>query len=113
MKRPTETQLVKACLDYLRLRGLVAFRVNSGAAVAGEGAARRFIRFNGAPGCSDILCVGPGGRFVACECKVGSNTTTPNQAAFLDRIRAAGGVALVVRSVDELRQALDGLGGGK
>jgi hypothetical protein len=112
MKRPTETQLVRACLDYLKLRGVCAWRSNSGAMTAGDGPRKRFVRFSGARGCSDILGVAPGGRFLALEVKMPAGRLTADQEAFLAQIRAAGGVALVVRSVDELRQALDGLGGG-
>ena len=36
-------------------------------------------------------------RFVAVECKVGSDKVRPKQAKFLEEVRKAGGIALVVR----------------
>jgi hypothetical protein len=113
MKAPRETDLVRACLQLLRLRGVLAWRVNSGA-VAGEyRGRRRFVKFNTAKGCSDILGILPGGRFLAVECKMPGRKTTPDQAAFLDAVRMAGGLALVVRDVRELQAALVGQGHGR
>jgi hypothetical protein len=99
-----ETALVKACLTLLRLRGVMAWRQNVGAAKLD----RRFVRF-GAPGVSDILGVLKGGRFLAVECKAGKSRPTDAQAAFLAGVEAAGGVAVVVRDVRELQAILDEL----
>ena len=44
MKAPREQDLVAACLQLLRLRGVFAWRNNSGAFVLGEGKRRRFFR---------------------------------------------------------------------
>ena len=107
MKAPRETDLVRVCLAYLRLRGVFAWRVNSGAVAGEHGGKRRFVRFNGAKGCSDVLGILPGGRFLAVETKMPGRKTTPHQQAFLDAVRAAGGLALVVRDVAELAAALD------
>ena len=110
LKAPRETHLVRACLDYLRLRGVYCWRQNSGAAVFGQGKARRFVRMTrGVQGVSDILGILPGGRFVAVEAKMPGNRPTPDQAAFLDAVRAQGGVALVVTDVAELAAELVGL----
>lgn len=94
----SETNLVRACLRELRSRGCFVWRQNSGANVipASAGQPRRFVRFNDAPGCSDIIGVTPWGRFLAIECKVGRNKPTDKQRAFLDAVTAAGGIALVV-----------------
>lgn len=109
MKAPTETALVNACLEYLRLRGIMAWRQNSGAARARNSAGReRFVRFHGAPGCSDILGIlPPNGRLLAVECKVCGRRPTLLQQAFLENVRAAGGLAVVVRSIRELEAALE------
>jgi hypothetical protein len=106
MKAPRETTLVAACLQLLALRGVFAWRNNSGAFVLGEGKGRRFVRA-GMKGSADILGVLPGGRFLAVECKIGRNRPTTAQTAFLNTIRAAGGLALVVWDVKELAEALD------
>jgi hypothetical protein len=99
---PRETDIVRACLAYLRARGVFAFRVNSGAVAGEHKGKRRFVRFNGAKGCSDILGVLPGGRFLAVEAKRPGNRPTADQAAFLAAVSAAGGLALVVHDVAEL-----------
>ena len=49
------------------------------------------------------------GRFIALEVKVGKNKPTKLQAATIDKIRQAGGTASVVRSVDDVRQIIEGL----
>jgi hypothetical protein len=117
MKAPTETDLVRQCLDLLALKGLSAWRFNSGRVATERGGKRHVYRFNGAAGCADILGIltchrhgDPTGIFLAVECKRGSNRPTPTQAAFLDAVRRAGGVALVVKDVRELEAELARLG---
>lgn len=40
-------------------------------------------------------------RFVAFECKVGKDRLRPAQRAFLDKLRAAGGIAAEIRSAEQ------------
>lgn len=101
MKASRETDLVRACLELLQLRGVYAWRNNSGGAVMGK----RFVRF-GKKGSADILGVLGGGRILAVECKMPGRKPSPDQRAFLDAIAAAGGLALVVRNVGQLDDAL-------
>jgi hypothetical protein len=112
MKAPRETDLTKACLQLLALRGVLCWRQNSGAAVFGQGKARRFVQMTrGVKGISDILGIlPPAGRFLAVECKRPGNKPTADQQGFLDAITAAGGAALVVHDVAELAAALERLG---
>lgn len=109
VKAPTETVLVKAVLDYLRfVRRWPAWRNNTGAVRVG----RRLIRF-GEVGAADVLGILPAGRYplldpttagrlLAVEVKRPGNRPTPAQLAWLDMVREAGAVALVVHSLDEL-----------
>lgn len=100
-----EQGLMNAIVDYLRLRGCVAIRINSGAIpVEGEGG-RRLIRLAD-KGTSDILCCYRG-LFVAIETKIGSNTPTPAQEAFLADVRRAGGVAIVAYSIEDVERGLE------
>lgn len=46
------------------------------------------------------------GRFIGLECKVGKNKPTVLQAQMIQQIIRAGGYALVVRSVDEVKQVI-------
>jgi hypothetical protein len=96
-------------LQLLKLRGVLAWRNNSGAFVLGKGKGRRFFRA-GLVGSSDILgCLPAGGRLLAVECKLPGGKLTPHQQAFLEAVRACCGVAAVVCDMKELVALLDGL----
>jgi len=61
----------------------------------------------GGPGGSDLLGVQRGtGRLIACECKSAAGRVRPEQEQFLARMRAAGAIALVARSVEDVLEAL-------
>lgn len=97
-------------LQALRVHPAVAWceRMNSGAARMGA----RFVRF-GWPGCPDVLGQLKDGRLLGCEVKGPTGRLRPAQVVFLERIRAAGGVAFVARDCrDVLRelQAVEGSG---
>jgi len=59
----------------------------------------------GTAGIPDII-VCHKGRFIALEAKVGRNQPTRLQSATIEQIRKAGGIALVVRSVDEVKEIM-------
>ena len=63
----------------------------------------------GSAGIPDVICC-VDGRFFAFEVKTASGKATQLQQATIRKILAAGGTALVVRSVDEVRDALRGSG---
>lgn len=106
----SEQNLVRSILRELRARGCMVIRINSGAMSGDHKGKRWFMRFNDAPGCSDIIGMLPismGSRFIAVEAKVGRNKVTPLQQAFLSDVAAHGGVALIVRdNCDDLWQAI-------
>lgn len=107
MKTPKEQDILNACLQYLQLRGFLAWRQNSGAVVSVHQGRRRFVRFNGAPGCADILgIVGHLGTFLAVEIKRPGNKPTAKQLSFLDAVRRHGGMAIVADSVESLARQL-------
>lgn len=108
MKALTEAAIQKTCLQWLRFWGAVAIRVNSGARVIPETKTtkRRYLKSNDQPGCSDVLVCLPDGAFAALEVKKPGEDPTPDQQAFLDKVTKAGGLALVVHSLDELKQLL-------
>jgi hypothetical protein len=101
-----ESEVLAQCLQFLSLLPrCLAIRINSGALKPDGGGKRRYVRFNSAAGCSDVIfCLG--GRFCACECKAKKGKLKPHQRAFLDDVVRCGGLAFVVRSVEELRLAL-------
>lgn len=107
VERAREADVLHACLDLLRLRGVVAWRQNQGAMKqAGRNGRERFIRFAGIRGISDIIGVLPDGRFLAIECKRPGQRPTPDQLAFLEAVNRAGGLGIVVYDVAELDAAI-------
>jgi hypothetical protein len=60
----------------------------------------------GTAGIPDII-VCYKGRFIALEAKVGRNKPTTLQAVTIEQIRRAGGVAAVVRSVEEVMEIME------
>ena len=100
-----ENAVLSQCLSYLQIRGIFAWRNNTGALKIGK----RFIRF-GKPGSSDILGILPNGQFLAVECKREKGGILSDiQVEFLNRIKANGGIAVVVHSVDELGKIIDSI----
>lgn len=108
MIKRSESDLVRACLAYLKARGVLAWRNNVAAFKVGK----RFIRFS-EKGSADIHGVLPNphaGKFIAVEAKVGKNKPSESQADWLRRIEGQGAVALVVWSVDDLEFFLNQIG---
>jgi photosystem II stability/assembly factor-like uncharacterized protein len=102
-----EEAIVKACLEYLRLRGVYAYRTNTGAAAYQDRTGkRRFVRF-GTPGLSDITGVLPGGRALYVECKAENGRLSEHQEAFLKTVREFGALTVVARSITDLEMALN------
>lgn len=100
--RPEAAALLEV-LKALRSHPSVAWceRQNSGAYKDGS----RFIRY-GWPGCSDVLGQLKDGRFLAVEVKSATGRLRPEQAAFLELVAAAGGVAFVARNCADVARAL-------
>lgn len=99
----SEADVLRAVLATLELHPRVAWvaRANSGLfEVQG-----RFIRA-GFKGCSDIIGMLKGGRWLAIECKSDKGKLTADQQAFLDTVNGEGGFGFVARSVDDVMAAL-------
>jgi hypothetical protein len=117
----SETATVKAILDYLHLRGYLAWRQNSRVVMLpGKGGKDRPVRMGGVKGMADIIgcvpwygCHGPQpgqygaepriGRLLAIECKSETGRPTPEQTAFLAAVVRAGGIAFLARSVRDVQ----------
>lgn len=97
-----EAGVLSAVLKALSIHPAVAWvrRMNTGAFKVGTGPSSRFVRF-GFPGCSDIIGQMKDGRFLAVECKAEKGKLSDAQVAFIDTVRAAGGVAGMARNVDD------------
>lgn len=96
----THSDLVNAILLEVSPLGL-AWNNNTGALKDADG---RLVRY-GLAGSSDVLaCIN--GRFVGIEAKVGRDHQRQNQSDFATAVRAAGGVYILARSVDDVRNTL-------
>jgi len=110
MREPLEQDILRVCLEYLKLRGVCCWRQNQGSVAGEHKGRRRFLRFASADGISDIIgLLPPGGRLLAVEVKRPGKQPTATQQAFLDAIGRNGGLAVCVHSLAELEAAL-GLG---
>lgn len=101
-----ERDVLHCCIEILDNHPAVAFawRQNTGLAMGGGHA----VRFSFA-GCSDILGMLCGGRFLAVECKATGKELRPEQRAFLDGVNKAGGLGLRVDDPQQLIDALEAL----
>jgi hypothetical protein len=100
--RADPNALVNAVLEYLRLRGILAWRNNTGATRMPSGG---YVRF-GVKGMPDIQGILIDGRFLAIECKTGKGRLSPEQKACMDNINGRGGLAFVARSLADVELAL-------
>lgn len=84
---------------------LVLWRNTVGVGTMADGSKQRF---GLAVGSSDLIGIlAPTGRFVALEVKSEKGRMRDEQRLFLDLVRARGGFAAVVRSVEDARAALE------
>ena len=97
-----EGRIKAGCLRYLERRGFFVWNNPSGAVRI---APDRWVHF-GRKGSSDIIGVLPDGRFLAVEVKAPHGRLSPEQSAFLEKVRGMKGMAVVVRSFRELDAAL-------
>lgn len=105
---PTENQIMNQIIDYLRYRGYLVWRNNTGAAEYEKDGKKRLVRF-GQKGASDIFCIDHKnqGRFVAIEVKTPKTArrVTRWQQEFLDNVNAHNGLGFVATSVEEVQDA--------
>jgi hypothetical protein len=111
-----ESDIVRACLDWLGLQRILAWRMNNTGVF--DPARKRFRSFHGLAGVADILGILPQavrlddgtevtfGNFLAVEVKRPGAGARPEQEAFLDGIRQRGGIGLCVHSLRELEEQL-------
>ena len=93
-------ELVRACEQYLKMKGIFHYRNNSGAMVSEYKGKQRFMRF-GAVGSPDIVAV-INGQYVGIECKMGKGRQSSNQKEFEQNLLKAGGAYWLIRDVQEL-----------
>ena len=93
----SEKLIVNAIIKYLKaLDNCFCFKEHGG--------------IYGTAGIPDIICCLKG-RFIAFEVKTESGRETELQKATIKKINKAGGISEVVRSVDEVKEILQKIGG--
>ena len=100
MIKITETQIVKACLDYLHLKGIFAKRINT-TGIYNYKTGKYIFNPNTPRGMSDILVVIEG-KAIFVECKRKGGKQNENQRAFDAEVRQAGAKYFIIRSVEDL-----------
>ena len=89
-----ESDIVRAIMRYLKtIPGCFAWKEHGG--------------MYGVAGIPDIICC-CNGRFIAFEVKTDKGKPTELQKATIRKIQAAGGIAIVVRSADEVKTVIEG-----
>lgn len=100
-KRTPETKLQHKIIKWLEEHGAIVLRTNSGV-FTGESGNRVQ---GGWAGVSDLnICWR--GKFVAIEIKVEGRQPTAMQERYINRVNAAGGLAFVARSVEDVKRQL-------
>lgn len=99
-----ESDIQKQIMLALSQAGCVVWRNNTGMIKNPQG---RPVRFGLCVGSSDIIGIGPGGRFLAIEVKTAKGRATEKQLNFINRVIKAGGIAGVARSADEAVKIID------
>lgn len=101
-----EKDVLKACIDYLKAKGYVYIRNNSGAVVSEYKGKKRLIRY-GQKGSADIIVCGKKGEFIAVECKGSEGKLSSEQAEWGSRVNNTGMARyVIVRDIEDL---IDGL----
>ncbi len=97
--------LTKHALRILTLCGYHVWRQNNGGVY--DATLKKFRANSATKGISDIIGFHRHtGRFIACEIKAGKDKLSVEQEQFLYDVRQAGGVAIVIRSIDNLETFL-------
>jgi hypothetical protein len=93
--------LTKNALRILDLKGYHVWRQNNGGVY--DPTLKVFRANSSTRGVSDILGFHrKTGQFLACEVKAGKDQLRPEQELFLENVKKAGGLALVIRTNDDI-----------
>jgi hypothetical protein len=103
LKGVGENAVVNVVDEYLTLKRIPHYRINSGALKTPRG---HLVKF-GSKGMSDIYAIGPAGISIWIECKrPKGGRLSEAQKEFLDCINRHAGVGIVVNSVESLESQL-------
>ena len=97
-----EKVIQKEILDWLKDTHILHWRQNSGCVFAGG----RMVKL-GESGLPDIVCViGPHGHMLGLEVKSAKGTLREDQKAFRDHLVLTGGTYMVVRTLEQAKDAV-------
>lgn len=100
--KTTETQVVRACLNYLRIKNHLVARINNGAFETRCGG---WVKTCDIPGFPDITGITHDGKALAVECKSSIGKLSRPQEVFKAAWIARGGLYITAKSIDDLREA--------
>ncbi len=100
-----ETLIQKSVLDYLRLSGYFAVRLNNIPTPLGDGKFRP-VAMKGLPDAHVDIVVDGLPISVWIEFKNEKGRLSPNQKAVMEKIKTYGGFYFVIRSIDEMERAI-------
>jgi hypothetical protein len=101
--KETEADVIRAVDQWLTLKRISHWRINSGALKTQRG---QLVHF-GAKGMADFYAIGKEGKSIWIECKrPKGGRLSSDQKEFLDCINRNGGVGIVVNSIDSLENQL-------
>ena len=96
-----EGAVLRSILDYLAVKRVLAYRLNTGA-MSGEHKGKRwFMRF-GAPGMADLIALPKDRPALWIECKAPKGKQSELQKAFQAQVEAAGCAYVLARSIDDV-----------
>ncbi len=104
MPKISETETNKQYVEYLERMGCFVWRNNTGVMKAGK----RFVRF-GFPGSGDVIGITSKGFFISVENKSNGEPVTDTQREFAARVKLNNGIALFVKSLDDLIEQTKGI----
>jgi hypothetical protein len=109
MSRKEGRRVEREVIRALQKIGVMAWKQNDMPAFTvlertGPGVVK--VRMHGAPqpGIADVGGIAPGGRIVQVEVKAGGGSLRPEQRAWLERVRAAGGIVLVAVGKEDIER---------
>jgi len=100
-----EGDVVKSCLSVLAMKGIFAWRNNTGAVISTYKGKKRFIKY-GCKGSPDIIGILSDGRFIGIECKVEGKKQSEDQKEFQKKVYANSGIYWVCTSGNDLLNKL-------
>jgi len=109
LHKESEADILRSIMALLKHHPKVAkvWRQNSGTFQMQYGPKTHYVRANTARGMSDIAGILKGGRGLYIEVKTPKGRVMEHQQEFLDGMTAAGALAFVARSVDEVLTRLE------